>query len=137
MTVAPTAADDDRRMATAEITDERAIELARARVDRGADRIERVYSWEVERILVGVRAALAGVAAIVGVLLSTLFQGAGRLGPWKILIAVAALSVTLGAVAFLYAKLGRLYDNYLESLRHFAVVQRQEETDRWIPSRSP
>ena len=33
----------------AEITKERTIELAAAKVDRGADRIERVYGWEVER----------------------------------------------------------------------------------------
>jgi hypothetical protein len=124
-------------MATAGITDERAIELAWAKVDRGPDRIERVYSWEVERILVGIRAALAVVAAVVGVLLTTLLQGTGRFGPWQILSAAASLGVSLGAVAFLYAKLGRLYGNYLKSLRHFAVVQRQEENDRWIPSRSP
>jgi hypothetical protein len=44
-----------------------------------------------------------------------------------------ALGASLIAVVFLYARLGRLFGSYLESLRLFAVVQRAEETDRWIP----
>jgi hypothetical protein len=110
-----------------EITEGRAIELATAKVDRSADRIERVYGWEVERILAALRAALAVAGSIVGLTLAAVFEGTAPVGPRQILAALVALGVSLGAVVFLYAKLGRLYGNYLESLRLFAVVQRTVE----------
>jgi hypothetical protein len=113
------------------------IELAAAKVDRGADRIEQVYSWEIERVLTGVRAALAVGGSIVGLIIATVFGGAGRVEPWQVLVAVAAFGVSVGALVFLHTKLGRLYGNYLESLHLFAVVQRGGESDPWMPSRLP
>jgi hypothetical protein len=118
-----------------ELSEERMIELATAKVDRGTDRIERIYGWEVERILTGLRAALAVAGTIVGLALAAIFEGLGRVGLWQILVVVAACGLAFGAVLFLYAKLGRLYGNYLKSLRLFALVQRPVETDPWIPSR--
>jgi hypothetical protein len=64
---------------------------------------------------------------------AAIFEGSARFGAWQIVVAAMALGASLGAVVFLYAKLGRLFGNYLESLGLFAVVQRPEETDRWIP----
>jgi predicted membrane protein len=112
-----------------EITKERTIDLATAKVERGADRIERVYSWEVERILAGVRAALAVAGSIVGLILAAVFEEVGHAGLWQILAAVAALGGSFGAVIYHYVRLRRLYGNYLESLRRFAVVERAAETD--------
>jgi hypothetical protein len=120
----------------AEITKERTIELAAVKVDRGADRIERVYGWEVERILLGMRAALAVGGSIIGLVIAAVFGEAGRVGPWQILVGLAALGVSVGVLVFLHAKLGRLYGNYLESLHLFAVVQRGE-SEPWTPSRLP
>jgi hypothetical protein len=117
------------------LTEEWTIELATANVERGADRIERLYGWEVERILAAMRAALALAGTIVGLALAAVFEGPGRISPWQILVVVAAFGVAFGAIVFLYAKLGRLYGNYLKSLRLFALVQRPVEPDRWIPSR--
>jgi hypothetical protein len=51
----------------AERDEEWMIELAAAKVDHGADRIERIYSWEVERLLAVVRAALAVAGSIIAV----------------------------------------------------------------------
>ena len=116
MTVAAPAAGDDRSMA---LTREQLVELARA--DVSADRIERVYGWRVERMLAVVRAALALTASIIALVVAVVFEGAVRFG------------ASLGTVVFLYAKLGHLFGNYLESLGLFALVQRPEETDRWIP----
>lgn len=115
------------------ITDERTIVLARAKVDRGAERIERVYGWAVEGILAVVRAALAVAGSIVGVAIAAVFGEVGQVGARQIVIAVAALGVSFGIVAYQYARLRRLYGNYLESLLLFAVVQGPEETDSWIP----
>jgi len=113
------------------------IELATANIDRGADRIERVYGWEVERVFMGVRAVLAVAGSTVGLVIAAVFGEAGRVGPWQILVTAAALGVSVGALVFLHAKLGRLYGNYLESLHLFAVVQRGGEDDPWMPSRLP
>jgi hypothetical protein len=136
VTLGAAAADDDGA-AMFKITEERMFELAMADVDGGADRIEQVYQWEVERILAGVRAALGAAASIVAIALAAFFEEVGRVGPRQILITAAAFGVSFGAVAYQYAKLRRLYGNYLESLRFFAVVQRAVEIDGWIPSRSP
>jgi hypothetical protein len=118
-----------------EVTEERIIELATAKVERGADRIERVYGWEAERIVAGLRAALAVAGSIVALVIASVFENA--VGPWQILITLAVLAGSLGAVFHRHARLRRLYGNYLESLRLFAVVQRTAEIDRWIRSRSP
>jgi hypothetical protein len=118
----------------AQITKEQTIELATANVDRGVDRIERIYGWEVERVLMGMRAALAVGGSIVGFVIGAVFGESGRVGPWQILVALAALTVSGGVLVFLHAKLGRLYGNYLESLHLFAVVQRGGETDQWMRS---
>jgi hypothetical protein len=107
------------------------VELARA--DVSADRIERVYGWRVERMLAVVRAALTLAASILALVVAAVFEGAAPFGAWQVVVAGIALGVSLGAVVFLYAKLGRLFGNYLESLGFFAVVQRTQETDRWIP----
>ena len=106
------------------------VELARA--DVSADRIDRVYGWRVERMLAMVWAALALAASILALIVATVFEGVVRFGTWQIVVAAMALGASLGAVVFLYARLGRLFGNYLESLGAFAVVQRTEETDRWI-----
>jgi hypothetical protein len=111
------------------LTEEWTIELATAKVDRAADRIERLYGWEVERILAAMRAALAVAGTIVGLALAAVFEGPGRVGSWQILVVVAAFGLAFGAFVFLYAKLGSLYGNYLKSLRLFALVQRRLETD--------
>jgi hypothetical protein len=103
------------------------VELARA--DVSADRIDRVYGWRVERMLAVVRATLALAASILALVVAAVFEGAARLGPWQIVVAVTALGASLSSVVFLYARLGRLFGNYLESLSLFAVVQRAEETD--------
>ena len=121
----------------AEIPDERMIELATAKVERGADRIERVYSWEVERILAGLRAALTLAGSIVGLIVAAVFGAVGQAGFWQILVAVAALGCYFGVAVYHYARLRRLYGNYLESLQVFAMVERAVETDRWISSRLP
>src|SRR5436305_970726 len=105
------------------------IELARA--DISADRIERVYGWRVERMLAVVRAALTLAASIAALVVAAVFEEAARFGPWQIFVAATAFGASLGAVIFLYAKLGRLFGNYLESLGLFAVVQRTKDTDRW------
>ena len=118
-----------------EVTEERMVEFARAKVDRGADRIERAYGWEVERLLAGVRAALAVAGSIVALVIAAVFEKA--VGPWQILITVAVLSSSLAAVLYQHARLRRLYGNYLESLCVFALVQRTTEIDRWIRSPSP
>jgi hypothetical protein len=97
-----------------EITDERTIALATAKVERGADRIERVYGWEVERILAGLRAALAVACSIVGLMVATVFGAVGQAGLWQILVALAALGCSFGVTAYHYARLRRLYGNYLE-----------------------
>jgi|GEM_PF-5930320 len=115
------------------LTDEWTIELAKAKVDRGADRIERIYGWAVEGILAALRAALAVAGSIVVMALAAVFDEAGRVGARQIVIAVAGLGASVGAVVYHYARLRRLYGNYFKSLRLFAVVQRPEETDRWIP----
>jgi hypothetical protein len=117
----------------AERDEEWMIELAAARVDHGADRIERVYSWEVERLLAVVRAALVVAGSIIAVTIAAVFEEVGRVGARQIVIAVVALGVSFGAVVYQGARLRRLYGKYIESLRLFAVVQRPEETDRWIP----
>jgi len=57
------------------MTKEQVVELARVDVDRGADRIERVCAWEVERVLTAVRAALALGGSIVGLLVAAVFGG--------------------------------------------------------------
>jgi hypothetical protein len=119
-----------------EITDERTIELATAKVEQGADRIERVYGWEAERILTGIRAALAVAGSTIALALATIFGEVGRVGPWQVLVAVVALGASSGAAAYQHAKLRRLYGNYLRSLQLFALVERRTETDPWIPSRS-
>ena len=113
------------------ITKAQLVELARA--DVSADRIERVYGWRVERMLALVRAALALAASILALVVAAVFEEAARFGPWQIFVAATGLGASLGAIVFLYARLGRLFGNYLESLGLFAVVQRTEETDRWIP----
>jgi hypothetical protein len=112
---------------------DRLVQLARDDVDRGADRIERLYGWEVERLLTMVRAALALAGSILGLAVATLFAENAPVGLWQILVAATALGASLSVVVFLYTRLGRLFGNYLESLRLFAVIQRAEETDRWIP----
>ena len=111
------------------ITDERMIELATAKVERGADRIEQVYSWEIERMLAGVRAVLALAGSIIGLIVAAIFEEIGHAGLWQILIAVAALGGSFAAVAYCYARLRRLYGNYVESLRRFALVERAVETE--------
>jgi FtsH-binding integral membrane protein len=117
----------------AETDEDWTIELAAAKVDRGADRIERVYSWAVEGILAVVRAALAVAGSIVGVAIAAVFEEVGRVGARQIVIAVAGLCISSGVVLYQYARLRRLYGNYLESLHLFTVVQVREETDSWIP----
>jgi hypothetical protein len=117
-----------------DVTEERTVELAGAKVDRGADRIERAYGWEVERILAGVRAALAVAGSIVAPVVAAVFENV--VGPWQIFITVAVLGGSLSAVLYQHARLRRLYGNYLESLSLFAVVQRTTEIDRWIRSPS-
>jgi hypothetical protein len=114
----------------AEANEEWTIELATAKVDRGADRIERVYGWAVEGILAALRAALAVAGAIVVVVIAAVFDEVGRVGARQIVIAVAGLGASVGAVVYQYARLRRLYGNYFKSLQLFAVVQRPEETDR-------
>jgi hypothetical protein len=129
VTAAAPAADDDRAVAMGERAEEWTIELATAKVDRVEDRIERVYAWEVERLLVGVRAALAAAGSLVVLVVAAAFEEPARLGPWQILTIVMALGASLGVIAFLYAKLGRLYGNYLESLLLVSLVQPTVETD--------
>jgi hypothetical protein len=128
VTVAAPAGGNDRGVG---MTKAQLIELARA--DVSADRIERVYGWRVEWMLAVVRAALALAASILGLVVATVFEEAARFGPWQIFVAATGLVASLSAVVFLHAKLGRLFGNYLESVGLFAVVQRPEETDRWIP----
>lgn len=84
-------------------------------------------------MLAVVRAALALTASIIALVVAVVFEGAVRFGAWQIVVATTTLGSSLGTVVFLYAKLGRLFGNYLESLGLFALVQRPEETDRWIP----
>jgi hypothetical protein len=115
------------------MTKEQLVQLARADIDRSADRIERLYGWEVERLLTVARAALVLAGSILGLVVAALLETSAPVGPWQILVAATALGASLIAVVFLYARLGRLFGSYLESLRLFAVVQRAEETDRWIP----
>ena len=115
--------------AMVEITKARTIALATAKVERGADRIERVYGWEVERILAAVRAALAVAGSTFGLTLAAVLGEVGSVGPWQILLAMAALGASFGAVVYQAAKLRRLYGNYLKSVRLFTVVQRGVETD--------
>jgi hypothetical protein len=105
------------------------IELAAAKVDRGADRIERVYGWAVEGILAALRAALAVAGSIVVMAIAALFDEVGQVGTRQIVTAVAALGTSVGAVFYQYARLRRLYGNYLKSVRLLAVVQRPKETD--------
>jgi glucose uptake protein GlcU len=93
---------------------------------------ERFYGWEVERLLTVVRAVLALAASTFGLVLAAVLEDGTRFGLWQIFVAATALGASLSAVVFLYAKLGRLFGKYLESLDLFAVVQRSE-TDRWIP----
>jgi hypothetical protein len=80
-----------------------------------------------------VRAALAVAGAIVGLIVAAVFEAVGHAGLWQILIAVAALGCSFGVAVYHYARLRRLYGNYLESLQLFAVVQGTQETARWIP----
>jgi hypothetical protein len=112
-----------------EVTDERTIELATAKVERGTDRIERVYGWEVERILAGLRAALAVAGSIVGLVVAAVLGTIGQAGLWQILVAVAALGCSFGVAVYHYARLRRLYGNYVESLKRFTVVERVMEAD--------
>jgi hypothetical protein len=114
-------------------SEEWTIELATAKVDRGADRIERVYGWAVEGILAALRAALAVAGSIIVMAVAAVFDEIGQVGARQIVIAVAALGASVGAVVYQYARLRRLYGNYLESVRLLAVVQGPKETDRWIP----
>lgn len=80
-----------------------------------------------------VRAALAVAGSIVAVAVAAVFEEVGRFGARQIVIGVAVLGVSFGAVVYQGARLRRLYGKYLESLHLFAVVQRAEESDRWIP----
>jgi hypothetical protein len=65
--------------------------------------------------------------------IAAVFDEVGQVGARQIVIAVAALGASVGAVIYQYARLRRLYGNYLKSVRLLAVVQRPKETDRWIP----
>src|SRR2546429_8539149 len=93
------------------------VQLARDDVDRGADRIERLYGWEVERLLTVVRAALALAGSILGVAVAALFEENAPAALWQIHVATTALGASLGAVVFLYTRPRRLVGNYLESPR--------------------
>jgi hypothetical protein len=136
VTVAAPAGGDDPAVAVLTITEERLIELAAANVDRGADRIEQVYGWEVERVLAGVRATLAVAGSIVAFVVAAVLEEVGQVGARQITIALTGLCVTFGVVGYQHVKLRRLYGNYLQSLRVFTLVQQPEETDRWIHSPS-
>lgn len=110
------------------ITEERLLELATAHVVGGADRIEQVYGWEVERVLAGVRATLAVAGSIVALGVAAVLEEVGQVGAWQIVIVLAALGATFGAGGQ-HARLRRLYGNYLESLRVFTLVQQRDEID--------
>ena len=112
-----------------EITEERMVEVAMAKVERGADRIEQVYGWEIERLLVGLRAALAVTGSIVGLIVAAVFGAVGHAGLERILVGVAALGLSFGVSAYQRARLHRLYGNYLESLGRFALLEQMMEND--------
>jgi hypothetical protein len=129
VTVAASAGGDDPAVAVLAITEERLIELATASDDGGADWIERVYGWEVERVLAGVRATLAVAGSIVALVVAAVLEEVGQVGARQIVIVLAALGGTFGAVGYQHARLRRLYGNYLECFRVFTLVQQREETD--------
>jgi hypothetical protein len=127
------AADEDRRVA---MTKEQVVELATAQVDRGEDRIERVYRWQFEAALAAVRASFVAAGSILGAMFTALLGGAIPLASWQTLVVAAALVGSVGIAGCQHARMGRLYDKYLESLHVFAVVQGEPEAEQWIRSRS-
>jgi hypothetical protein len=115
----------------ARITQAEIVELATAEVSSGEERIERVYRWHFEQALALVRALFVVAGTLIGASLTAIIQRAGPLATWQALIAAAAFAGAAGAAVYQYARLGRLYGNYV-----FAVVQRVRETERWIHTRS-
>jgi hypothetical protein len=93
------------------MTREQVVELARLDVERSTDRIDRVYGWQVERILTTMRATFVLAGSIIGAWLAA-------------------------AVIYQRAQLERLLEDYLQSLRTLGLLQRERGTERWIRSRS-
>lgn len=118
------------------MTKEQVVELARADVDRSTDRLEQVYRWRVERVLTTMRATFVVAGSILGAWLAAVFAKADRAGTPEAVITGAGLACSFAAAAYQYARLGRLYDNYLKSLRLLRVVQRPGKRDEWTRSHS-
>ena len=133
MTVAAPAGGDDPGVA---MTREQVVELARVDVDRNADRIDRIYGWRVERLLMTLRATLVVAGSILGAWPAAVFARAEQPAMWQVAIAAAGLVGSFSGVIYQNARLDRLYDNYLESLRLLAVVEGLRERDEWIRTRS-
>ena len=133
MTVAAPGGGDDRGVT---MTREQVVELARVDVERSADRIDRFYGWQVERLLTTLRATLVVLGSILGAWLAAVFARAEQPAMWQVAVAAAGLAGSFGGVIYQNAQLDRLYDNYLESLRLLAVVQGLRERDEWIRSQS-
>jgi hypothetical protein len=133
VTVAAAARGHDRRVA---MTKEQVVELATAQVGRGEDRIERVYRWHFKRVLAATRAAFVAAGSILVATVTAIIHGAVADPSWRNLAVAAALASSVAIAGCQYARLGRLYGKYLESLRVFAVVQRTPEHEPWIRSRS-
>ena len=133
MTIAAPPGGDDRRVA---MTKEQVVELARLNVERSADRIDRVYGWQVERVLTTLRATFVFAGAILGAWFAAVFARAERPAMWQVVIGAAGLGVSFAGVLYQNAQLDRLYDNYFESLRLLGVVQPAREGDEWIRSQS-
>jgi hypothetical protein len=118
------------------VTKEQVVELARAQVRDGEDRIERVYRWQFERALTAVKALFVAVASLLGATLTAIVHGAIPVASWQTVMVAAALVGSIAIAGCQYVRLGRLYGKYLESLRVFAVVQPRLENEQWIRSRS-
>lgn len=118
------------------MTKEQVVELATLGVDRGEDRIERVYRWQFERALAAVRAEFVAAGSIVVATLTAIINGAVPVVSWQTLALATALTGSAAIAGCQYMRLGRLYGKYLESLHVFALVERAPETAQWTRSLS-
>jgi len=116
------------------MTKEQLVQLARADVDRSTDRLEQVYRWRVERDLTTLRATFVVAGSILGAWLAAVFTRADQAGTRQAVITVAGLACSFAAAAYQYARLGRLYDNYLKSLGLLRLVQRPGKRGEWTRS---
>lgn len=131
MTVTAPTGGDDRG-----VTREQVAELARVDVERSADRIDRIYGWRVERVLTMLRATFVVAGSILGTWLAAVFARPEQPAMWQLVVAAVGLVGSFAGVIYHSARLDRLYDNYLESLRLLAVVQRPRKREEWIRSAS-